>query len=69
MRDRVFDMIEAEVASQPYIAVLAITGQKESAWRRIRVRRALDPAAQCPYVDPMHLIQIEHLQRKTQGAR
>jgi phosphoenolpyruvate carboxylase len=64
LRDRVFEMLEAELHRTVY-AVLAITKQKDLLEtnqvlaRSIRLRN--------PYVDPMHLIQIDMLQRKRAG--
>ena len=64
IRERVFDMLEAEF-HRSVRAVLAITGQSELLEsnpvlaRSIRLRN--------PYVDPMHLIQVDMLGRKRAG--
>ena len=64
LRDRVFTMLEAELHRTVY-AVLAITKQKDLLEtnqvlaRSIRLRN--------PYVDPMHLIQVDMLRRKRGG--
>jgi phosphoenolpyruvate carboxylase len=64
LRERVYDMFEAEF-HRTVRAVLAITGQKELLEtsqvlaHSIRLRN--------PYVDPMHLIQVDMLRRKRAG--
>ncbi len=64
LRDRVYGMLEAEF-QRSVRAVLAITGQKkllesnQVLARSIRLRN--------PYVDPMHLIQVDMLVRKRAG--
>ncbi|MGA2084692.1 MAG: phosphoenolpyruvate carboxylase [Terracidiphilus sp.] len=64
LRERIFSMMEAEF-HRAVRAVLAITGQKELLEsnpvlaRSIRLRN--------PYVDPMHLIQVDLLRRKRAG--
>lgn len=64
LRSRVFTMLEAEF-HRSVRAVLAITGQSELLQdnqvlaRSIRLRN--------PYVDPMHLIQVDMLRRKRAG--
>jgi phosphoenolpyruvate carboxylase len=64
LRERIFEMMEAEF-HRTVRAVLAITGQKELLEsnpvlaRSIRLRN--------PYVDPMHLIQVDLLRRKRAG--
>ena len=64
LRERIFDMFEAEF-HRTVRALLAITGQKELLednpvlGHSIRLRN--------PYVDPMHLIQVDLLRRKRQG--
>ncbi len=64
LRERVYDMFEAEFHRTVY-AVLAITRQKELLEKNqvlahsIRLRN--------PYVDPMHLIQVDMLRRKRAG--
>ena len=64
LRDRIFGRMEAEF-HRTVRALLAITGQKELLEsnpvlaRSIRLRN--------PYVDPMHLIQVDLLRRKHAG--
>ena len=64
LRERIFNRMEAEFHRTVH-AVLAITGQKELLEsnpvlaRSIRLRN--------PYVDPMHLIQVDLLRRKRSG--
>lgn len=64
LRERIFDMMDAEF-HRTVRALLAITGQKELLEsnpvlaRSIRLRN--------PYVDPMHLIQVDLLRRKRAG--
>jgi phosphoenolpyruvate carboxylase len=64
LRERIFDMFEAEF-HRTVRALLAVTGQKELLEdnpvlsHSIRLRN--------PYVDPMHLIQVDLLRRKRQG--
>jgi phosphoenolpyruvate carboxylase len=64
LRERIFSMMEEEF-HRTVRAVLAITGQKELLEsnpvlaRSIRLRN--------PYVDPMHLIQVDLLRRKRAG--
>jgi phosphoenolpyruvate carboxylase len=64
LRERIFSMMEAEFHRAVH-ALLAITGQKELLEsnpvlaRSIRLRN--------PYVDPMHLIQVDLLRRKRAG--
>ena len=64
LRKRVYDMLEAEFHRSVQV-VLAITGQAELLEdnqvlaRSIRLRN--------PYVDPMHLIQVDMLRRKRAG--
>ncbi|MFP5236797.1 MAG: phosphoenolpyruvate carboxylase [Acidobacteriota bacterium] len=64
LRERVYSMLEEEF-HRTVRAVLAITGQKELLEgnpvlaRSIRLRN--------PYVDPMHLIQVDMLRRKRAG--
>jgi phosphoenolpyruvate carboxylase len=64
MRDRVFDMIEAELHRSVY-AVLAITKQNDLLEKNQVLARSI--RLRNPYVDPMHLIQIDMLQRKRAG--
>jgi phosphoenolpyruvate carboxylase len=64
VREQVYEMLEAEF-HRSVRAVLAITGQKqllegnEVLANSIRLRN--------PYVDPMHLIQVDMLRRKRAG--
>jgi phosphoenolpyruvate carboxylase len=64
LRERIFDGFEAEF-HRTVRALLAVTGQKELLEdnpvlsHSIRLRN--------PYVDPMHLIQVDLLRRKHQG--
>jgi phosphoenolpyruvate carboxylase len=64
LREEVYDMLDAEFHRSAR-AVLAITGQKELLEgnqvlaNSIRLRN--------PYVDPMHLIQVDMLRRKRNG--
>jgi phosphoenolpyruvate carboxylase len=64
LRERIFDGFEAEF-HRTVRALLAVTGQKELLEdnpvlsHSIRLRN--------PYVDPMHLIQVDLLRRKRQG--
>ena len=64
MRDRVFDMLEAELHRAVY-AVLAITKQKDLLEKNQVLARSIK--LRNPYVDPMHLIQVDMLQRKRAG--
>ncbi|HEU5352710.1 MAG TPA: phosphoenolpyruvate carboxylase [Terracidiphilus sp.] len=64
LRERVYDLLEAEF-HRTVRAVLAVTGQtallekNQVLARSIRLRN--------PYVDPMHLIQVDMLRRKRAG--
>ena len=64
LRERIYDMLEAEF-HRTVRALLAITRQNELLQsdhvlaRSIRLRN--------PYVDPMHLIQVDMLRRKRSG--
>ncbi len=66
LRERIFNRMEAEFHRAVH-AVLAVTGQKELLEsnpvlaRSIRLRN--------PYVDPMHLIQVDLLRRKRAGEQ
>jgi phosphoenolpyruvate carboxylase len=64
MRDRVFTMLEEELHRTVY-AVLAITKQKDLLERNQVLARSI--RLRNPYVDPMHLIQVDMLQRKRAG--
>ena len=66
MRDRVFDMLEAELHRTVY-AVLAITQQKDLLEKNQVLARSI--RLRNPYVDPMHLIQVDMLRRKRAGER
>ncbi len=64
LRERIFDMFEAEF-NRTVRAILTVTGQSELLQNNqvlghsIRLRN--------PYVDPMHLIQVDMLRRKRAG--
>jgi phosphoenolpyruvate carboxylase len=66
LRERIFALMEAEF-HRTVNALLAVTGQKELLEtnpvlaRSIRLRN--------PYVDPMHLIQVDMLRRKRAGEQ
>lgn len=64
LRERVYDMLEAEF-HRSVKAVLAITGQSEL----LESNRVLAHSIRLrnPYVDPMHLIQVDMLRRKRAG--
>jgi phosphoenolpyruvate carboxylase len=64
LRDRIYDMLEAEF-HRTVRAVLAITQQKEL----LETNRVLAHSIKLrnPYVDPMHLIQVDMLKRKRSG--
>jgi phosphoenolpyruvate carboxylase len=64
LRDRVFDMMEAELHRTVY-AVLAITRQKDLLEKNQVLARSI--RLRNPYVDPMHLIQVDMLHRKRAG--
>ena len=64
MRDRVFEMLEAELHRAVY-TVLAITKQKDLLEKNQVLARSIK--LRNPYVDPMHLIQVDMLQRKRAG--
>jgi phosphoenolpyruvate carboxylase len=64
MRDRVFAMLEEELHRTVY-AVLAITKQKDLLEKNQVLARSI--RLRNPYVDPMHLIQVDMLQRKRAG--
>ncbi len=61
LRERVFDLLEAEF-HRSVRAVLAITRQKEL----LETNQVLAHSIKLrnPYVDPMHLIQVDMLRRK-----
>ena len=64
LRERVFDLLEAEF-HRSVRAVLAITRQKEL----LETSQVLAHSIKLrnPYVDPMHLIQVDMLRRKRGG--
>jgi len=64
LRERIFDMFEAEF-HRTVRGVLAILGQKEM----LETNQVLAHSIKLrnPYVDPMHLIQVDMLRRKRQG--
>jgi len=64
LREEVFDMIEGEF-HRSVRAVLAVTNQKELLEKNQVLARSI--RLRNPYVDPMHLIQIDMLQRKRAG--
>jgi phosphoenolpyruvate carboxylase len=64
LRGRVYDMIEAEF-HRTVRAVLAVTQQKELLEKNQVLARSIK--LRNPYVDPMHLIQVDMLQRKRAG--
>jgi phosphoenolpyruvate carboxylase len=64
LRERVYDMIEAEF-HRTVRAVLAVTRQKELLEKNQVLARSI--RLRNPYVDPMHLIQVDMLQRKRAG--
>ena len=64
LRERIYEMLEAEF-HRTVKAVLAITQQKEL----LETNRVLAHSIKLrnPYVDPMHLIQVDMLRRKRSG--
>lgn len=64
LRERVYAMLEAEF-HRTVRAVLAATGQKELLEKNQVLARSIK--LRNPYVDPMHLIQIDMLHRKRAG--
>ena len=64
LRERIFDMFEAEF-HRSVRAVLAVTGQKELLQSNQVLARSIK--LRNPYVDPMHLIQVDMLRRKRAG--
>ena len=64
LRERVYNMVEAEF-HRTVRAVLAITGQTELLEKNQVLARSIK--LRNPYVDPMHLIQIDMLRRKRAG--
>jgi len=64
LRERIFDMLEAEF-HRTANAVLAITGQAELLESNHVLAHSIK--LRNPYVDPMHLIQVDMLRRKRAG--
>ena len=64
VREGVFDMIEAEF-HRTVRAILAVTRQKELLEKNQVLARSIK--LRNPYVDPMHLIQVDMLRRKRSG--
>ncbi|MGB6194268.1 MAG: phosphoenolpyruvate carboxylase [Terracidiphilus sp.] len=64
LRERVYDMIVAEF-HRTVRTVLAVTGQKELLEKNQVLARSI--RLRNPYVDPMHLIQVDMLRRKRAG--
>ena len=64
LRERIYDMFEAEF-HRTVRAVLSVTGQKEL----LQTNQVLAHSIKLrnPYVDPMHLIQVDMLRRKRAG--
>jgi len=64
LRERIFDMFEAEF-HRTVRALLAVTGQREL----LESNQVLGHSIKLrnPYVDPMHLIQVDMLRRKRAG--
>jgi phosphoenolpyruvate carboxylase len=64
LRDRVYELIEAEF-DRTVRAVLAVTQQTELLQKNQVLARSIK--LRNPYVDPMHLIQVDMLRRKRAG--
>jgi len=64
LRERIYDMFEAEF-HRTVCAVLAVTGQKDLLETNQVLGRSIK--LRNPYVDPMHLIQVDMLRRKRMG--
>jgi phosphoenolpyruvate carboxylase len=64
LRERIYDMFEAEF-HRTVRAVLAITKQKELLESNMVLAHSIK--LRNPYVDPMHLIQVDMLRRKRAG--
>ncbi len=64
LRERIYGMFEDEF-HRTVSAVLAVTGQQEL----LEINRVLGRSIRLrnPYVDPMHLIQVDMLRRKRAG--
>jgi phosphoenolpyruvate carboxylase len=66
LRDRVFSMLEEEFLRSRRM-ILRVTGQRELLGRNRVLARSI--RLRNPYVDPMSLIQVELMRRKTQGEK
>jgi phosphoenolpyruvate carboxylase len=64
LRERIYDMFEAEF-HRTVKAVLAVTNQKELLETNSVLAHSIK--LRNPYVDPMHLIQVDMLRRKRAG--
>jgi phosphoenolpyruvate carboxylase len=64
LRERIYDILEAEF-HRTVRALLAITGQKELLETNPVLGRSIK--LRNPYVDPLHLIQVDMLRRKRAG--
>jgi phosphoenolpyruvate carboxylase len=64
IRERIYDMLEAEF-HRTVRAVLATTNQKELLESNVVLAHSIK--LRNPYVDPMHLIQLDMLRRKRAG--
>ncbi|HVC47399.1 MAG TPA: phosphoenolpyruvate carboxylase [Terracidiphilus sp.] len=64
LRERVYDMLDAEF-HRTVRAVLAVTGQTALLEKNPVLARSI--RLRNPYVDPMHLIQVDMLRRKRAG--
>jgi phosphoenolpyruvate carboxylase len=64
LRERIYDLFEAEF-HRTVRALLAVTGQKELLESNPVLGRSIK--LRNPYVDPMHLIQVDMLRRKRAG--
>jgi phosphoenolpyruvate carboxylase len=64
LRERVYDLCESEF-HRTVCALLAVTGQKELLESNHVLARSIK--LRNPYVDPMHLIQVDMLRRKRGG--
>jgi phosphoenolpyruvate carboxylase len=64
VREGIYDLIEAEF-HRTVRAILAVTRQKELLEKNQVLARSIK--LRNPYVDPMHLIQVDMLRRKRSG--
>jgi phosphoenolpyruvate carboxylase len=64
LRERIYDLFEGEF-HRTVRALLAVTGQKELLESNPVLARSIK--LRNPYVDPMHLIQVDMLRRKRAG--